>query len=175
MLPSLSFIIKRSKKNLNKRGEASMYIRYIINSKQIDRLVNTGLRILPKYWSNKIKFIIKSQELSNAKELEAALNTILSQAQKICLNLNLENELTFERFKIEFTGGGLIDFVTFAEEQIAHRERNKLVGSGTIINDKKALKTLLSYHSKINLPDIMVEFVEGYIGFLKRKIVKSIK
>lgn len=106
-------------------------------------------------------------------ELEIALNNMLSDAQKICIRLDLENNLSFERFKTEFTGGGSINFSDFIKEQIKHREVNKLVGKVTIVNDRKALKTLLHYKSNINLADINAEFLEGYVGFLKKEKVSK--
>lgn len=117
------------------------------------------------------------------KEKNILINHYHIKTKKILFNYQINDKtLTFGRFEKDFTDGsiGSKSFYDFTSQQISLLK--EILAPNTIRNHESQLKKLKEFRSELNFEDIDLDFITGYVGYIKQKksnnpntIIKSVK
>lgn len=159
MQMTTKLIFNRSDK-LDSQGKGLISCRVTYNRKK--RLINNGIRILPKFWNEKKEEIRSSHP--NVVALRNDLRDMLDRLDQCFRKLHRSrNDFTIDDIMNLYNGGSLDEDV-FAFLWKVHGRRN--VAFTTLKQEKLAINYLNSYKPDLTWDDLNYDFLVGFEQFL---------
>lgn len=149
-------VFLQQRKEVRKDGKAA--VRLILSIESSYSKYATGVYCLPEHWNDEFQIIVEDP---GAAALNSKLQGIVFFAQKLALELSMENKLTPSTFKLKLDPDRVeINFIVWVEG--IFEQTTKGMAPGTVRHYRTFLSKLQEFKSPIHFEDLTPSFLEKF-------------
>jgi|GEM_PF-4443452 len=161
----------RRKDAAKKSGKYPIQIQIILNRKKVT--FNSGFEVTPDQWDDSnYKF---TRKFPSYKPSNTTLNKMISDLYEIAYQAYFSGEpLTARRLRdLYLDGGSAKSFYSFFEGELEDQYKRNIISHGTYKQQRSTLTKLKQYTSDITFNQLDTDFVNGFMGWMRRKGQKA--